>query len=152
MQRLRVAVDVPAVSVEHVEIDEVHEAKPREVLIRIGERFGKTVGVSRRVGKLRHAASGKDIVNLADGNHVLARLDNRVEHRLFGRLDGKIMPSGRSGVGPLAGKGPGDDSAHAVLTHQKLSCDAAVFIQLLGRNHVLVRGNLEDGVGRSVDD
>ena len=39
-----------------------------------------------------------------------------------------------------------------MLAHEKLSRNAAVFIELLGRDNVLVRGDLEDGVRRRIDD
>ena len=38
-----------------------------------------------------------------------------------------------------------------MLAHEKLSRNAAVFIELLGRDNVLVRGDLENGVRRRVD-
>ena len=146
VQRLRVAIDVSAMAVEHVKVHEIHEAKARKVLVRVGHRFFQPVGVSRRVGKLRHAAAGKNIVDLADGDHVLFRVHNRVQNRFLRRLDRKIVPSRRSRVRPFTGKGSGDDPSHAMLAHEKLSRNAAVFIELLGRDNILVRGDLEEGV------
>ena len=151
VQRLRVAVNIPAVAVEHVKVHKVHEAKSRKVLVRVGHCFLQPVGVSRRVGKLRHTAAGKNIVDLADGDHVLFRVHNRVQNRFLRRLDRKIVPSRRSHVRPFTGKGSGDDPSHAMLAHEKLSRNAAVFIELLGRDNILVRSNLEDGVCRRVD-
>ena len=152
VQRLRVAIDVSAVAVEHVKVHEIHEAKARKVLVRVGHRFFQPVGVSRRVGKLRHAAAGENIMDLADGDHILLCFHDRVQNRFLRRLDRKIVPSRRSRVRPFTGKGSGDDPSHAVFAHKELPRNAAVFIELLGRDNVLVRGDLENGVRRRIDD
>ena len=90
-------------------------------------------------------------MDLADGDHVLFRVHNRVQNRFLRRLDRKIVPSRRSRVRPFTGKGSGDDPSHAVFAHKELPRNAAVFIELLGRDNILVRSNLEDGVRRRVD-
>ena len=64
------------------------------------------------------------------------------------------MTVGRSGEAMLgvADEGARDDAADAVLAAQDLAGDAAVFIELLQGNDILVRRDLEHGVGRGVDD
>ena len=49
-------------------------------------------------------------------------------------------------------KGPGDDTAYAVLAVELLAGDAAVFVKLLQRDYLLMGGDLEHRVGRGVDD
>src|SRR4029077_16300965 len=54
-------------------------------------------------------------------------------------------------AGP-ADERPGDDSADRVLAGEDLARRPATVIELLERNRLLVGGDLEDRVGRGVDD
>ena len=47
---------------------------------------------------------------------------------------------------------PRDDAAHFVRAAQNVARDLADSVQLPERDHFFVRGDLEDAVGRSVDD
>ena len=52
----------------------------------------------------------------------------------------------------VADKRTGDDTTHTVLADQKISCNTAVFIQLFGRNNILMRRDLENRVCGGIDD
>ncbi len=54
-------------------------------------------------------------------------------------------------IGIFPDKGAGDDPAHGVFSHKNFSGDSAVFIKLFGRNKALVGGDLENAVGRGID-
>ncbi len=55
-------------------------------------------------------------------------------------------------VAGLADERPGDDAPDGVLAREDLARRAATVVELLERDRLLVRGDLEDGVGRRVDD
>ena len=63
------------------------------------------------------------------------------------------MPVRRPGVVPrLADERASDDAADRVLARQYPAGDTAGVVELLERDRLLVRGDLEDGVGARVDD
>ena len=63
------------------------------------------------------------------------------------------MPVPRALVVPRrAEEGARDDTADGVLARQDLPRRAAARVQLVERDRLLVRSDLEDGVGRGVDD
>lgn len=64
------------------------------------------------------------------------------------------MAVGRAGEAVLlvADERTGDDAADAMLSDEDLTGDAAVFIQLLQRDDVLVRRDLEHGVCGRIND
>ena len=69
------------------------------------------------------------------------------------RLEREVVPVRRALVAArLAGEGPRDHAADRVLAGQDLARDPAALVELLERDRLLVRGDLEDGVGRRVDD
>ena len=69
------------------------------------------------------------------------------------RLEREVVPVRRSLVVPgLAGERPRDHAADGVLAGQDLARRLAGLVELLERDRLLVRGDLEDGVGRRVDD
>ena len=69
------------------------------------------------------------------------------------RLEREVVPVRRALVVPrLADERPGDHPADGVLAREDLARDAAGVVELLERDRLLVRGDLEDGVGRRVDD
>ena len=105
------------------------------------------------VGELRHAASGENIVDLADCDHILSGLDNRVKHGLCGRLKREIMAAGRARIRPFALERAGDDAAHAVFADQEafVRCGSIHKAAQAGRQ-ILMRCDLEHGVRRRVDD
>ena len=101
---------------------------------------------------VRYPAVGKDVVDLANGEHVLARVLEHVEHRGARGLQREVMPArGAHVVWPVPRVGARDDAGDAVLAREDLARDAAVLVELLGGHHVLVRRNLEDAVARGVD-
>ena len=152
-QRGGVAVDVPPVAVEHVEVHQVDEAQAGEVLVGVGQGLGHAVGVALGVDVFRRPLSREDVVDLAHGDGVEARVLEGVEHRLLRRLQREVVAVGGAGVvAAAADEGTGDDAAHAVLAAQDLPGNAAVFVELLHGDHVLMGGDLEHGVGGGVDD
>ena len=99
------------------------------------------------------ALSGENIADLTHADHVHTGVLDGVQHSGGGRSQGKVPTvSGTGEVRILSREGAGDDTAHAVLTLQNLSCHTAVFVQLLHRNNILVGSDLEHAVRRSIDD
>ena len=94
-QRLRVAGDVAAVAVEHVEIDEVREDQP--VVGRVPQLVdrGHAFGVRGRGRRARDAAAGEDVADLAHAFDREPGFLDRVEHgaRRHHRI---IVPAARA--------------------------------------------------------
>ena len=141
-------------AVEHIEINEIHKAQALEIALEVVHGLGEAVGVALRVDIVRQAAACEDIVDLADGKDVLASGLDGVKHGLCGRLERKVVAVGRAGEAVLlvADERTGDDAADAMLSDEDLTGDAAVFIQLLQRDDVLVRRDLEHGVCGRIND
>ncbi len=73
-QRLRVAVHVVAVAVQHVEIDEVHKAQPVEPAPGQLDGPPDSLRVVPGPDGLRDALAGEDVVDFPDRNHVFPGL------------------------------------------------------------------------------
>ena len=79
------------------------------------------------------------------------RFRQKIQNRFSGRRRRKIMAARRALIRPFSCKRPCDDSAYEILSHQKLSCNPTIPVQLLHRNHVLMRRNLKHAVRGSID-
>ena len=62
------------------------------------------------------------------------------------------MPLGRAEIGEFAVEGPCDDTAHSVLPPEDAAGGLADAVELGHRHDGLVRGDLENAVGRRIDD
>jgi hypothetical protein len=97
--------------------------------------------------------AGEDGVDLAHGVHGHAGVVDLLEVGASRRLDREVLaPCGPLECARLALERPRDDAADGVLAGHDLARPAAVFVELLDRHDVLVGGDLEDRVGRRVDD
>ena len=141
-------------AVEHIEINEIHKAQALEIALEVVHGLGEAVSVALRVDIVRQAAACEDIVDLADGKDILTGGLDGVKHGLRGRLEREVVAVGRAGEAVLlvADERTGDDAADAMLSDEDLTGDAAVFIQLLQRDDVLVRRDLEHGVCGRIND
>ena len=153
-RRRRIAVDIPAVAVQHIKIDQIDKGQP--VKIRFGQLQQTLLPLRVAPGGecLRDAAAGKDIVDLSHADHVFSRLGQQIQHRFARRQQRKIVAARRApeGLAGCALKRARDYTAHTVLAHQHFAGHAAVFIQLLYGNDGFVRGDLKYGIGRGVND
>ena len=149
-----VAVDVPAVAVEHVKIHQIHEAQPVKIPCGIVHRVRHAVSVGLVEHVLRVPPSGENVVDLAHGQAVQPRRLYGVQHGLLRRLQRKVVTVGRAleAVLRVAHIGAGDHPADAILSLQNLPRLAAGIVQLLQGNPFLVRRHLKHGIGGGVDD
>src|SRR5918994_313858 len=154
---LQAAVEVDrvvAVAPEHVRLDQVDEHE-RSVLglLQEADRLGDALHVRLRRVRLVDPDPGEDVVDLADAVHLHAGvLQQRQVVRRAG-LDGEVVPVRRARVVPrLAGERAGDHASDLMLAGEDLARGPARLVELLERDRLLVRGDLEDGVGRGVDD
>ena len=144
---------VVAVAPEHVGLDEVHEdealVEPLHQLHRALDPLDVRLGRERLVDVL----AGEDVVDLADAVDLLAARAQQREVVRPPRLERVVVPV----RGPLvlarhAEERPRDHPPDGVLAGEDLARDAAGLVQLLERDRLLVRGDLEDRVGARVDD
>src|SRR4029453_11300953 len=106
----------------------------------------------RRMG-LVDVDAGEDVSDLADRVHLVPRLPHTREVVRRGRLERPVVAVGRAHVvPPLAPEGTGDDTADRILAGEDLAGDLAPLVELLERDRVDVRGDLEDRVRGRVDD
>src|SRR6266850_2897494 len=97
-----------------------------------------------------HSLASEDVANLADTAHAEAGFANGAQDRAW-RLHGKIMTPRRAAE--LAGraiKRPGDNAPDAICI-TLLPGDLANLIKPLYGYDVFMRGNLQDGIGRSIE-
>ncbi len=152
-QRLSVALHVLAVTVELVEVHPVGENQPRGMLADGGQGFGDALGVVLGLGVGRQAAAAVDVVDLAHAAGEHPRPGQPIEQRGLGRRDGQILAALRAAETPRpAHERPGDHAPHLVRRRQEFPGGLADPVELLHRDHLLVRRHLEDAVGRGVDD
>ena len=96
------------------------------------------------------AKMSRDLADAVDGAARVA--DEREVVRPL-RLEREVVPVRRPlVVARLAEERARDHAADGVLAGQQLAGDPAALVELLERDRLLVRGDLEDRVGRRVDD
>ena len=144
---------VVAVAPEHVRLDEIRE---HETLVEfVQEPLGLVDALDVRASRMRlvDVDAGEDVPDLPDRVHLIPRLAHeRQIVRLLG-LQRPVVPVRRAHVvARLTFERPCDDAPDRVLARQDLARDLASPVELLERNRVDVRRDLEDGVGRGVDD
>ena len=153
---LKAAVEVlrvVAVAPEHVRLDEVreHEARVDVAQQLLGDRDPLDVRLRRVL--VVHVQVGEDVGDLADAVHLGTRLAHLGEVVRPLGLEREVVPVRRAlVVAGLSDERPGDHAPHRVLAGEDLARLPAALVQLLERNRLLVRRDLEDGVGRRVDD
>lgn len=150
--RRGVAVDVPPVAVQHVEVHQVHKGQAVKIPLCQFQQLLLALAVARRGKALGDAAARKDVPDFAHGQHVHARLGHPVQQRFARRRQGEVVPTGCAAEILRAGalKGPGDHPAHGVLAGEHLPGRTAVFVQGLHGHHRFVGGHLEHRVRRGV--
>ena len=154
---LQAAVEVDgvvAVAPEHVRLDEVHEDEARSSSSRSSStRLVDPLDVRLRRERLVDVAAREDVADLADAVHLLARVADEREVVRPPRLEREVVPVRRPLVAPRrAGERPCDHAADRVLAGEDLARGAAGLVELLERDRLLVRRDLEDRVGGGVDD
>ena len=91
--------------------------------------------------------------DLPDAVRRVARVADRREVVRAARLEREVVAVRRAlVVAGLADERTCDHAADRVLAREDLARDAAARVELLERDRLLVRGDLEDGVGGRVDD
>ena len=99
------------------------------------------------------AAAQEHVENLAHAVDQDAALVQPVEQHALGRRHGVIVAvGGAREIARRADERPRDDAAHFVRPAQNLARGFADLVQLPERDHLFVRGHLEDAVGRGVND
>ena len=117
------------------------------------ERAVDPVDVRLRRERLVDVAAGEDVGDLADAVRRVAGVPDRGQVVRTPRLEREVVPVRRPLVVPRrADERAGDDAADGVLAGEDLARGPAGVVQLLERDRLLVRRDLEDGVGRRVDD
>jgi len=153
-QRPRVTFGIAPMAVQRVEIDEIGEQEPVKRRIQQLRRPVDAVRVAFRLERLRHAFSGVDVADFADGQAVEARLLQPVHHRRRRRFQRIVAAVGRalkrSGLSDVRPRYDASDAMRRVQRHP--SRRFAGGVQLLQRDHVFVRGDLKHAVGGRVDD
>ena len=152
-QGLRITVRISAMPVQHIIIHQINKAQSLKIFVQIFQSPVYTFRISRRVHRFRDSLSGENIPDLSHCDHILPRIRQLIQHGNRRRHDGKIMSAGRAGILSAAGTGKrsGNNSPHAMFSLQNLPGHAAVFIQFLHRNHLLMSGDLEHTVRRGID-
>ncbi len=154
LQRGRIACNIAAVAVIHVEIDEVGEDEIAvQSLIHGFERRLHQGIVTIGLDHPRHALMRIDIADLADCQDLAVPLDKAVKKRRLRRQNRKVAPVARSSKcrRTLPDEGACDDAAD-IQRIEDLADDLAQRNQPLQPEMHLVRRNLEDRVRRRVAD
>ena len=95
----------------------------------------------------------EDVADLSDAVDLAPGVADVREVVRAARLEREVVAVRRPLVRAwLAGERPRDHTADSVLAGEDLARDAAAGVELLQRDRVLVRGDLEDRVGARVDD
>ena len=111
------------------------------------------VDVRLRRERLVDVAAGEDVGDLADAVDRLPGVADEREVVRPPRLEREVVAVRRAlVVARLADERPRDHAADGVLAGQDLARDPAGLVELLERDRLLVRRDLEDRVGGRVDD
>ena len=141
-----VALKIVSVSVYHIEVNKVDEAKTVEVALHNINSLITAVVVAYSGIAFGEADACEYIVDLAYRDRVVTGVLKLLGNGETGGRERKIVSAGGSLEGILAVEGTCDDTAYAVLTLKKLTRDLAVAIELLAGYERLVRRNLEYAV------
>ncbi len=136
-----------------IEIDQIHEDQAALQFVQRGERFRHAVGIALGLFVFADAAAEKNVEDFADAVDLDLSVVELIEQHAFGRGNGVIVAVGRARErARLPDKRTRDHAAHFVRAAQNITRDFADLVKLPERNHFFVRGDLEDAVGRGVDD
>ena len=80
-QGLRVPSTIAAMTPQHIEFNQVDEQQPLEVAGEIAQRSSHAVPVRLGMIALRQPASGEEVFDLANADHILAVLLEHIEQR-----------------------------------------------------------------------
>ena len=149
-----IAVNVSAVTVEHIKVHQIHKAQTVEISRGIVVGVSHAVGIALVKDVLRVSLTGENVVNFANGQAVQPGFGNGVQHGFRRRLQGEVVAVGGAGEAGFrsAHKGTGNDPAYAVISPENFPGFPAGIVQLLKGNHILMGRHLEHGVGGGVDD
>ena len=154
-QFLRVALGIPPVAPEGVEIHQVHEAESVEFFLCDLNGLLHPVDAALRLPGAGDAVAVEDILDLPDAPHVQARVLQCVQRRGVRRFQ-SIVVAVRC-ADELArlfpDVGAGDDPAHLpLLAHGQLPGDLTVPVQVFQSGGLLISADLEHGIRRGVYD
>ena len=152
-QRAAVAFDIVAMPELLVEVHQVDKDHTGIVAPHSLQRLLHTLGVVLSLGRFADSPAQEDVEDFTDGVDHDAAVIELVEQHAPGRRHGVIVAVGGAFEGSRrAGKRPRNHAAHFVGAAQDLARGFAYFVKFPQRNHLFVRGYLEDAVGRRVDD
>ena len=151
-----IARDVAPVTEFAVELDQIGEDETAGCgLSGKIEQDGEEPGIApaRGLVLMGDAAMGEDVADLADGMGRPAGGEGPVEKRRCGRGNGEVAPVAGAVEAALgrAGEGAGDDTADLYLMGHRREAGAEVE-EPRKPEALLMGGNLDDAVGRGIDD
>ena len=150
-QSFRVSFRIVPVSVEHIEIHQVHEQEPVKSLFQIRYRCLYPFSVVLRVVYFCKPSPVKDILNLTYADDIFSFLAEHIKKRIARRVHGKIFSILCAVIiSAFSGKRTANDSTHRVISAYKLSGNLANFILSIQRNHAFVHSNLHQAVRRQI--
>ena len=150
LQRPRIPGHVAAVSVQHVKIHQVGKKQPARSRLPQVVNGLHAMGIRFRRMRLRNPAAGEDVADLADAGDADAGVLQFVQHRAR-RPKRIVVPVGRAfEVAVRAGEGPRNHASDFPGVGQTAR-NTADFVQTLQRDHVLMGGDLQDRIGRGVE-
>jgi hypothetical protein len=153
---LQAAVEVDGVvpvPPEHVRLDEVHEDQSLVELAEELLRLRDPLDVRPRRVRFVDVDAGEDVADLPHAVHLVARVAHERQVVRLPRPQRPVVAVRRADVVPrLALEGSCDHAPDRVLPGQDLPRDLAAAVELVERDRVDVRGDLEDGICRGVDD
>src|SRR5450432_1417608 len=152
LERVAVAFDIVAVAELLVEIDQIHVDQPGILGLHGFERLRHAFGVVRGLGGFADTPAQEDIENLADTVDEDAAVVELIEQHALGRRHGVIMAIG--GAREITGRAderPRNHAADFVRAAQDFARGFAHLVKFPKRDHLFVRGDLEDAIGGRVD-
>ena len=154
VQSQGIAINISAMTINHIEINQIDKAQTVEVLVGIVHCMFQTIGIGGVVNMLGSTLTGKDVVDLTNRNGVQTICLNDIQQGILGRFQRIVVTVGGTlkTVYCIAYERTGDDTTHTMLTLQQLSCDVAILVQLVNGHHFFMRCNLENRVSRSIHD
>ena len=129
------------------------KTNPASIVLEQLDRAIDPVDVRLRRKRVVDVAAGEDVGDLPHAVDGVAGIADERQIVRPPRLEREVVPVRRALVVPrLADERPCDHAADRVPPGEDLARDAAPVVELLQRDRLLVRRDLEDGVGGRVDD
>ena len=142
-----IAVHISAVTVFHVKIHQIYEAKTIIISVKLSNGLFHAILIAGNGHMTADTPSCKYIIDFANTYHGISCHLQKVQNGISRWLHGIVMASGGSlKIREFPNKGAGNNTAYGMFTAHYFPRFLAIFIKLLHGHYILMGGDLQYAV------